>query len=235
MPASLFLRIDQPPVHRDLEHASRRRDDLQRGDLVLEVPKDLGRQTDGPVEVASDRAVLDPDLQRPSRPVARPPILIGVMTSRVRPRSRAGPAAPAPRGPRDGGDGDDGGGSRWAWLVTAGGTIEAELIRGRLESAGVPVVLDRRDPSPGAWLYLSGNVNAPIQVLVPRGLLDAARLELLEAGFEAPPAEPDRPSSPEPRPRGRWIMVIILCALVVALILVLQMLGSATCAIGVVC
>lgn len=153
-------------------------------------------------------------------------------TSRVRPRPPALPAAPDPGGPV--GD-SGGGGGDWAWLVTASDTIEAELIRGRLESAGVPVALDRRDPSPGAWLYLSGNVHAPVQVLVPRGLLDAARLELMEAGLEAP-AEPEGPRPPlEGRPRGTWMLVAVLCVVAVALLIVLQFLGSASCAVRMVC
>lgn len=82
---------------------------------------------------------------------------------------------------------DGGGGGGWAWLLTARGIIEAELVRGVLESAGVvPVALDTSDPSPGSWMFLSGNVNALVRVFVPASMLDTARLTLLEAGFETP-------------------------------------------------
>lgn len=86
---------------------------------------------------------------------------------------------------------DGGGGGGWAWLVTANGIIEAELVRGVLESAGVtPVALDSSDPTPGSWMFLSGNVNALVRVFVPVSQLDSARLALLEAGF-AFPQEPE--------------------------------------------
>src|SRR5688572_6976663 len=86
-----------------------------------------------------------------------------------------------------------GGGGGWAWLLTARGIIEAELVRGALETSGiVPVVLDTKDPSPGAWMYMSGNVLAPVRVLVPSSLLEPARLALLEIGLdvESTPAQP---------------------------------------------
>lgn len=138
---------------------------------------------------------------------------------------------PAPPRPSD----EGGGGGGWSWLLTASGIVEAELVRGRLETAGVPVVLDRRDPSPGAWLYLSGgNPRAPVKVYVPSGLLDAARLELLEAGLFAP----ETASEETPPPRGRswaWWLLAALTALVVAWIVVVQIFGSATCALGVFC
>lgn len=84
----------------------------------------------------------------------------------------------------------DGGGGGWAWLVTARDAVEAELIRGLLEADGIAAVLDARDPSPGAWMFLSGDPNAPVRVLVPRALLDDARLSLLEASAAAPPTPP---------------------------------------------
>src|SRR5439155_20971548 len=79
-----------------------------------------------------------------------------------------------------------GGGGGWAWLLTARGIIEAELVRGVLETAAIaPVALDGRDNSPGAWMFLSGNVNARVRVFVPASQLASARLVLLETGFDA--------------------------------------------------
>ena len=133
---------------------------------------------------------------------------------------------------------DDGGGGRWAWLLTAGGHVEAELVKGRLESAGVPVVLDRRDPTPGAWMYLyGGNPRAPVQVFVPAGLLDAARLELLEAGLNAPSARPDDPAPrAERRRHWTWYLVASVTALAITWILLsLVFMSSATCTLRLFC
>jgi hypothetical protein len=111
--------------------------------------------------------------------------------------------------------GGDGGG--WAWLLTAHGIIEAELVRGVLETAGIaPVALDGRDTSPGAWMFLSGNVNALVRVFVPASQLDSARLILLEAGFTAP----EQPAPPPvearaPRVSGRSIWLVITAVVII--------------------
>ena len=126
----------------------------------------------------------------------------------------------APPTPTDQG----GGGGGWAWLLTARGIIEAELVRGVLEAAGVvPVALDGRDPSPGAWMFLGGNVNALVRVFVPLAQLDSAKLVLLEAGFE----QPEPPPAPQAPARGSrfhsraiWFAVT---ALVIAIFLVATM------------
>jgi hypothetical protein len=76
-----------------------------------------------------------------------------------------------------------GGGGRWAWLLTAKDAVEAEIVRGLLEEGGVPVALDWRDPSPFAWMHLSGNLFRPVPVYVPATLIDSARLQLLELGL----------------------------------------------------
>jgi len=120
---------------------------------------------------------------------------------------RAPPGAPA----------DGGGGGGWAWLVTAHGLVEAQLINGILEGNGIaPVVLDASDPSPGAWLFLSGNVNALVRIFVPTSLLESARLALLEAGLEDDAVEP-----PEPPVGSRgtaWWVAITLVVLAAFLI-----------------
>ena len=119
---------------------------------------------------------------------------------------------------------NDGGGGGWAWLLTARGIIEAELVRGVLESAGVvPVALDGRDPSPGAWMFLSGNVNALVRVFVPLAQLDSARLVLLEAGFEQPepPLAPPAPvRASRFHSRAIWL---VITAVVIAIFLLATM------------
>ena len=110
-----------------------------------------------------------------------------------------------------------GGGGGWAWLLTARGIIEAELVRGVLETAGiVPVALDGHDNSPGAWMFLSGNVNALVRVFVPASQLDSARLVLLETGFDAPeqPAPPP-PARPGHRLSGRTIWLVITAVVII--------------------
>ncbi|MCA1832002.1 MAG: DUF2007 domain-containing protein [Actinobacteria bacterium] len=148
-------------------------------------------------------------------------------------RSRTGTLDPAPPQPRQGG-----GGGRWSWLLTATGLVEAELVRGVLESAGLPVVLDRTDSSPFAWMYLGGNVNAPVRVFVPSGLLDAARLHLLDAGFDSR-LEPDRTPAQEPDQSVLWrIMRMTLTVAVLAAaayVVIVTFLGSATCALRLFC
>lgn len=138
---------------------------------------------------------------------------------------------PAPPTPHEGG-----GGGRWAWLVTASGIVEAELIRGLLDTDGIPCVLDRRDPSPFAWMYLAGNVNAHVQIYVPASLLDPARLRLIEAGFGIDAPEPGEQPPPASPGRRRIRLIVGIAALVVAVwILLVTYLGSATCALRLVC
>jgi hypothetical protein len=60
--ARRLLRIDEVAVDDNLENAPARRDQGEFGRRVLELFEDLRRQTGGPVEVTSDRAILDRDL-----------------------------------------------------------------------------------------------------------------------------------------------------------------------------
>lgn len=128
---------------------------------------------------------------------------------------------------------DGGGGGGWAWLVTARGIIEAQLIRGVLEDAGVvPVWLDTRDPSPGAWMFMSGNPNAPVAVYVPASLLETARLALLDSGLEAD-ADAGADWSPEEQQRlvrrSPWGLIgVALAAFVIVILLLASVRASVT-------
>lgn len=131
-----------------------------------------------------------------------------------------------------------GGGGGWSWLVTAHDFFEAELIRGVLEGAGLPVALDLRDPSPFAWMHLAGNPQAPIRVLVPTGLLDAARLELLEANLtDSRGSDPRRMAADGTGRRSGRIRfaVAVLTLVVVAWIMILEVFGSAPCTLRLFC
>jgi len=185
--AGRLLRVDEVAVDGDLEHAAAGWD---QGDLrrrVFELLEDLRRQTDGSVEVASDGAVFDRDLHLGISSGARPgPQRFDEAMLIQMGASRTGVLEPAPPLENLGG-----GGGRWAWLLTARDAVEAEIVRGLLEGAGVPVALDWRDPSPFAWMHLSGNLFRPVPVYVPASLIDSARLQLLELGLDAPEEQDD--------------------------------------------
>jgi len=152
------------------------------------------------------------------------------------PAPRNGVLEPAP--PREA---PAGGGGGWAWLLTARDTVEAEIVRGLLEACGVPVALDWRDPSPFAWMHLSGNLMRPVPVYVPTGLIDDARLQLLELGLteeddardEALVARP----SPSLRDRHRllWSAIAALTIIAVAWIVFVEIFGFAPCFMHLFC
>jgi len=147
--------------------------------------------------------------------------------------SRTGVLDPAPPIPTWGG-----GGGGWAWLLTATDAVEAEIVRGLLEATGVPVALDWRDPSPFAWMHLSGNMHRPVPVYVPASMVDAARLQLLELGLEASePSEVVPATRPVMRERHRllWQIVLGLTVIGAAWILFVEIFGFAPCALRLFC
>ncbi|MGH2784598.1 MAG: hypothetical protein ACRDJ1_05020 [Actinomycetota bacterium] len=148
--------------------------------------------------------------------------------------SRTGVLDPAPPRASSGG----GGGGRWAWLLTASDAVEAEIVRGLLEASGVPVALDWRDPSPFAWMHLSGNLHRPVPVYVPAGLIDEARLQVMEMGLAAPDPIPSEPTAVAPlRERHRFIrqVVLVLTVTGTAWILFVEIFGFAPCAMRLFC
>jgi hypothetical protein len=138
-----------------------------------------------------------------------------------------------------------GGGGRWTWLLTARDALEAEIVRGLLEGSGVPVALDWRDPSPFAWMHLSGNLFRPVPVYVPAGLIDSARLYLLELGLDDAEAETemagDERSSTTPlrswRDRHRIVLAAAtgLTLVGVAWIVFVEIFGFAPCFLRLFC
>ena len=83
---------------------------------------------------------------------------------------------------------DPGGDSEWVELIKARHDIDAHLLTGRLEEAGIDTrsVVDRG--APGAWLYGGSNPWAPVSVLVRRFQLQDARIVLAEISFGGPSA-----------------------------------------------
>lgn len=220
MPAEFLLRENQIAVHGHLEDAAARGDNDHLGQVMLQLVQQFRHQTGGAVFIPSNRAVFDANIHD-----GPPAIRYAVYASRtMRERSDVVDAAPPIA------DQSGGGGGGWAWLVTARGIIEAELIKGVLESAGiVPVALDSRDPTPGAWMYMSGNVNRLVRVYVPASLLDRARLELLESGLSMPDAAEPEPRVSRAVQLGGWrIVAIVAAALIIIGFIVATWHGHAT-------
>lgn len=122
--------------------------------------------------------------------------------------------------------------------MTAMDAVEAEIIRGLLEATGVPVALDWRDPSPFAWMHLSGNLHRPVPVYVPASMVEVARLQLLELGLESlEPAEDEPVAVPMMRERHRFLGQVVLALTVIgaAWILFVEIFGFAPCAMRLFC
>ncbi len=73
-------------------------------------------------------------------------------------------------------------------VETVTGMIEAEIVRGLLESAEIPVWLSHESASTAYGLTLGPM--AQVEVYVPRHLEEAAR-DLLRAYHEGPPKDDD--------------------------------------------
>jgi hypothetical protein len=94
-----------------------------------------------------------------------------------------------------------GGGSGWVKLAIATDDIDAHLLVGRLNEAGIETMAVKDRTEPGSWLFLGGsNPWAPVVIMVRPLQLEDARLVLAEISYDAPAAEP-----PPPRvPRRGW-------------------------------
>jgi hypothetical protein len=131
-----------------------------------------------------------------------------------------------------------GGGSGWVELVRAHDDIDAHLLSGRLNEAGIDTraVTDRF--APGAWLYGGSNPWAPVTILVRRIQLEDARVVLAEIAFHGPDAPPPQHASGQQgwqAPTLWWITAVVLGALLTA-VSVLEAAGaSPACDPGRVC
>jgi hypothetical protein len=97
----------------------------------------------------------------------------------------------------------------WRVIERAGNEIDARLIAGHLQDAGIKVVLEKDNSGYGDYLYGGSNPNAPVSLLVPETQWDAATAVLDEVSvdltapvvsIETPdegddPAEGDDPSA----------------------------------------
>lgn len=107
-------------------------------------------------------------------------------TTVVEPPS-SGIGAPPPA--HDLGGPGGGGGSGWVTLLTAANDIEAHLVAGRLNEAGVEVRVVKDRSAPGAWLYGGANPWAPVTIMVRRLQLVDARMVMAEVSYEGPAAD----------------------------------------------
>ena len=127
---------------------------------------------------------------------------------------------------------EPGGGSEWTELIKARHDIDAHLLTGRLEEAGIETrsVVDRG--APGAWLYGGSNPWAPVTVMVRRFQLEDARIVLAEISFDGPSA-----TELAAMARGRrasygilWWVTALLLGLALTVIVLGQIARAATTA-----
>jgi Putative prokaryotic signal transducing protein len=94
-------------------------------------------------------------------------------------------------------------------LARARDDIEAHLLTGRLNEAGIETKAVKDRFAPGAWLYGGSNPWAPVSVYVRRLQLEDARLVLVEISYQAPSTD-----EPEFKPPGtpltwKWWLVAV--------------------------
>lgn len=135
-------------------------------------------------------------------------------------------------------DDRSGGGSRWVELIKAKDDIDAHLLVGRLEEAGIETRTVKDRSMPGAWLYGGSNPWAPVTVLVRSIELESARLVLAELAFDTPAVEPERPSSRAPRQRVAmlwWVTALLLGLTFTALIVAQAARATPGCQLPILC
>ena len=105
------------------------------------------------------------------------------------------PADPSGNGPTPPLSDRDGGGTGWVELTRTRNDIEAHLLTGRLNEAGVETSCLKDRGAPGAWLHGGSNPWAPVTVFVKKVQLDDARLVLAEISWSQAPVDPmERPT-----------------------------------------
>ena len=107
-----------------------------------------------------------------------------------------------------------GGGTGWVQLARARNDIEAHLLSGRLNEAGVETscLTDRNHP--GAWLHGGSDPRAPVTIFVKKIQLEDARLVLAEISWAQPSVDPSPQFQPESNGRAFavtwWVAAIVL-------------------------
>ena len=131
---------------------------------------------------------------------------------------------------------DDG----WVTLASARGDIDANLMAGRLNVAGVETDIVREFGN-SAWLYGGSNPWAPVTIRVKGPQLEDARTVLDEISSDPPAAEPETNLHPASRRRSlplAWLAVaVVLGVLLIALTFVGMTSGQTDkrCEIPIIC
>ncbi|HYI44793.1 MAG TPA: DUF2007 domain-containing protein [Actinomycetota bacterium] len=89
---------------------------------------------------------------------------------------------PPPTIEQDRGGDDD----RWTRLFRAASDIEAHLLAGRLNGAGIETRAIKERSTAAAWLHNGSNPRAPVDLWVRSRCLDDARIVLAEIAFDQP-------------------------------------------------
>ena len=107
-----------------------------------------------------------------------------------------------------------GGGSGWVKLAKATDDIDAHLLIGRLNEAGIETMAVKDRSEPGTWMFLGGsNPWAPVVIMVRPLQLEDARLVLAEISYDAPAVEPSVARTPKKGwrlPVVWWVTALIL-------------------------
>jgi hypothetical protein len=110
--------------------------------------------------------------------------------------------------------GRSGGGSGWVELARTRDDIEAHLLTGRLNEAGIETKAVKDRFAPGAWLYGGSNPWAPVTVYVQRFQLEDARLVLAEISYEAPSTSEPEKGDLVARMTWKWWLVAVAMGIV---------------------
>jgi hypothetical protein len=102
-----------------------------------------------------------------------------------------------------------GGGSGWIHLFRAAGDIEAHLLSGRLETAGIEVRMVKDRTGLGAWAHGGSDPWAPVDVLVRKVHAQEARIVLAEIALAQPAYIPRDVAAPMIRRAILWWVLAI--------------------------
>lgn len=132
---------------------------------------------------------------------------------------------------------EEGGDSGWAQLTRARDDIDAHLLTGRLEVAGIETRTVKDRTQPGTWLYGGSNPWAPVAVLVRRWQLEEARSVLLDIAAERLPDDeaPGDTLSPRKLALVWWVTALALGVSLTAIALSQSIRAATVCHIPALC
>lgn len=112
----------------------------------------------------------------------------------------------------------------WVKLVTVGDDYQANLLVGRLDSAGIEARTLKNDPGAISYLRAGHDPDAPVDVYVLTDQLDDAQEELraIESEVRDEEIEPDEipviAAGGGIRPLWTWVAVVLIALFVVTLL-----------------